>query len=163
MAEIISRNRKGGKTIPRVDLTPMVDLGFLLITFFIVSNSMAKPKAMPIVFPANGEGAKAANSKTLNIVVKENNKLYYYFGNDSTHYHISGFGNQNGIRSTIIQKQMDVAKQFGNKAETLVLIKPTSTSNYKNLVNVLDEMLINNVTRYMVINASKYEERFAGN
>ncbi len=161
MAEIISRNRKGKKAAPRVDLTPMVDLGFLLITFFIVSTSMTKPVAMPINIPANGNDAKAANSKTLNIIISGNNKVYYYNGIDSLHYGVCSFSNDYSLRDVIINKQATVAKRFGDRKETLVLIKPTSASNYKNVVDALDEMLINDVTRYMVINASQFEEAFS--
>lgn len=161
MAEIISRNRKGKKAVPRVDLTPMVDLGFLLITFFVVSTSMTKPVAMPINVPANGNDAKAANSKTLNIIISGNNKVYYYNGIDSLHYGVCSFSNIHSLRDIIINKQATVAKLFGNRKETLVLIKPTSASNYKNVVDALDEMLINDVTKYMIINASKFEEGFS--
>jgi biopolymer transport protein ExbD len=161
MAEIISRNRKGKKVAPRIDLTPMVDLGFLLITFFIVSTSMTKPVAMPINIPAKGNDTKAANCKTLNIIISSENKVYYYNGVDSTHFGVCSFSNDHSLRDVIISKQSAVAKQFGNRKETLVLIKPTSASNYKNVVDALDEMLINDVTRYMVINASKFEEGFS--
>jgi len=161
MAEIISRNRKGKKAAPRVDLTPMVDLGFLLITFFIVSTSMTKPVAMQINIPAKGNDAKAANSKTLNIIISGENKVYYYNGIDSLHYGVCSFSNDHSLRDIVIKKQEAVAKQFGNRKETLILIKPTSSSNYKNVVDALDEMLINDVTRYMVINASKFEEGFS--
>lgn len=160
MAEIMLRNRKSKKAAPRVDLTPMVDLGFLLITFFIVSTSMTKPVAIPINVPANGNDAQAANSKTLNIIISGENKVYYYNGFDSLHYRVCSFSNGHSLRDVIISKQSAVAKQFGNRKETLVLIKPTSTSNYKNIVNALDEMLINDVTRYMVINASQFEQSF---
>lgn len=161
MAEIISRNRKGKKAAPRVDLTPMVDLGFLLITFFIVSTSMTKPVAMPINVPTNGNDAKAANSKTLNIIISGENKVYYYNGIDSLNYGVCSFSNDHSLRDIIIKKQEAVAKQFGNRKETLILIKPTSTSIYKNVVDALDEMLINDVKRYVVINASKFEEGFS--
>ena len=159
MAEIISRNGKGKKATPRVDLTPMVDLGFLLITFFIVTTSMKKPVEMPFKVPANGDG-KAAESKTLNIVISGNNKVYYYNGSDSLNYNVASFGNTNNLRDIILNKQAIVAQRFGNKSEAVILIKPTSTSNYKNVVDALDEMQINKVTRYMVINASKFEEGF---
>lgn len=157
MADMIVRNKKNTHKLLRVDLTPMVDLGFLLITFFIISNSLAKPKAMPINFPADGNTTTAASSKTLNLIICSN-KLNYYFGYDSTRMSSCSFNN-NELRNLIIKKQIDVEKKFGNKNEILILIKPTSSSNYKTLVQVLDEMLINKVTRYMVVNPSKFEEK----
>ena len=57
MAEFISNQSKNNKRIhknPKIDMTPMVDLGFLLITFFIFTTSMAEPKAMNLIVPDDG-------------------------------------------------------------------------------------------------------------
>ena len=85
MAEIISRNKGHKKPMPRVDLTPMVDLGFLLITFFIVTTSMTKPMVLTLNNPADGT-SEAADSKTLTLILVNNDKIVYYNGNDSLHY-----------------------------------------------------------------------------
>ena len=83
MAEIISRKNGSKKTAPYVDLTPMVDLGFLLITFFIVTTAMCKPTAMKFDTPIDGKESHTAESKTLTLVLSNNNKVYYYQGSDS--------------------------------------------------------------------------------
>ncbi len=158
MAEIISRNNK--KVMPRVDLTPMVDLGFLLITFFILTTSMTTQQAMPLIMPADGGHSTASEEKTLNLILKNDNQIVYYNGLDSMHTSVCGFGNENSIRSIIITKQQIMQQKFGNKNELLVLIKPTKESNYKNVVDVLDEMKINAVTRYMIVEPSKFEANF---
>ncbi len=161
MAEIISRKKGSKKAAPRVDLTPMVDLGFLLITFFIVTTSMTEPQAMKYNTPADGLPSETPQSKTLTLVLADNNKVFYYQGNDSLHYNSCGYDVVNGLREVIASMQIKVKKQSGKRSETVVLIKPTAQSNYKNIVTTIDEMLINNVTHYMVINASEYDEALA--
>jgi len=158
MAEIISRKKDSKKAVPRVDLTPMVDLGFLLITFFIVTTSMREPQTMKYNTPADGTPSEISQSKTLTLVLGNNDKIFYYQGNDSLHYYSCGYDATNGLRKVINIMQFKVEKQFGKKSETVVLIKPTIQSNYKNIVTTMDEMLINNVTHYMVVNASNYDE-----
>jgi biopolymer transport protein ExbD len=157
MAEIISRNKGHKKPMPRVDLTPMVDLGFLLITFFIVTTSMTKPVALALNNPADGT-SEAAESKTLTLVLVNNDKIVYYYGNDSLHCNTCNYASTKGLRDVITQKQLLVEKKFGKKSETIILIKPSTQSNYKNIVSTLDEMLICNITRYMILNTTAYEE-----
>ena len=157
MAEIISRNKKGSrKPMPRVDLTPMVDLGFLLITFFIITTSMIQPNAMKYNVPIDGDATTSAESKTLTLVLSNHNKIFYYHGNDSLNVHSTTFINVRGI---IAEKQTQVEKAFGDESETMILIKPTTLSRYKNIVDALDEMIINNVKRYMVVKANNFEEK----
>lgn len=161
MAEIILRKKGSKKAMPRVDLTPMVDLGFLLITFFIITTSMRKPQAMSYNTPANGSPTTIAESKTLNLVLIGQNRIMYYQGNDSLQIQTCNYHPANGLRKIIEAKQIQVEKLFGKKAETLILIKPTTKSTYKNIVETMDEMLINNVKHYMVVNATSYEEQLA--
>lgn len=48
------RKNRTSKMPVRVDLTAMVDLAFLLITFFMLTTSLTKPREMPVVMPADG-------------------------------------------------------------------------------------------------------------
>ena len=160
MAEIISRKKGNIKTIPKVDLTPMVDLGFLLITFFIITTSMTTPNVLDLKNTANGNKNTTAESKTLSLILSNKNLVYYYFGNDSAHYKICNYSSENGLRKIITQHQQLVEKKFGNKAETVILIKPTLFSNYNNIVAVLDEMLICNIKKYLLVDATSFDESF---
>jgi biopolymer transport protein ExbD len=90
MAEIIQEEKAGGKKkakkhAPHIDMTPMVDLMCLLITFFMLTTAFSKAKIMEINLPEklkdqNVEPPKISASRTLNIVLGPNNKLYYYPG-----------------------------------------------------------------------------------
>jgi biopolymer transport protein ExbD len=90
MAEIIQAEKggkkKGHKGSPHIDMTPMVDLMCLLVTFFMLTTSMSKAKVMEINLPekikdpTKQEPPKISASRTLNIILGPNNKIYWYPG-----------------------------------------------------------------------------------
>lgn len=90
MAEIIQEEKqKGGKRKPKkhgthIDMTPMVDLMCLLITFFMLTTAFSKSKIMDLTLPEKlsnpAEAPKIAESRTLNIILGPNNKVYWYPG-----------------------------------------------------------------------------------
>ncbi|MFA6609141.1 MAG: biopolymer transporter ExbD [Candidatus Paceibacterota bacterium] len=168
MAEInasVHNNKRGGirskKLSTRVDLTPMVDLGFLLITFFIFTTTMQDSHAMKLNVPNDRdvkEPSTTAESKTISFILGADNVIYYYNGLNKQGVRQTDYS-PSGLRIIIQQKMEAVKKQFGHSGEIVVLIKPTDASNYQNLVNVLDEMMINNVRKYMMIDPEKDELR----
>lgn len=149
-----SHRKRGGlrskKLSTRVDLTPMVDLGFLLITFFIFTTTLNEPKAMKMVMPTDGTGTEVGKGKVITLIPSGDNKVFYYFG-DRPETMLATDYSAEGLRKIIITKKQQVATQFGDGEQTMVLIKPTDASSYKNLIDILDEMLINKITHYMVL------------
>jgi biopolymer transport protein ExbD len=126
MAELNTADKGGkGKGKPkklstRVDLTPMVDLGFLLITFFMLATSMAKPQTMEIKMPskdkvADEEKNKVKASKAMTILLAKENKVYYYFGTTENgvdpEVYETNFDTQSGIRKTLLTRNKKVMKQ----------------------------------------------------
>jgi len=168
--------KKGKKLSTRIDLTPMVDLGFLLITFFMFTTTLAKPKTMEINMPYKDplmkieDQNKIKNSVALTILLSKNHRIYYYEGigddpNKAPDMQITAFKAKDGIRDEIIKKKklVDGLKQsgaLGPKDEMTVLIKPDTTSTYSDLVNMLDEMNINDVKVYAIIDISDIEQGF---
>ncbi len=189
MAEINTEGKggkhKGSKKIStRVDLTPMVDLAFLLITFFMLTTSMLKPQTMELAMPSKEkttEPPALKKSLAVTIMLGKNNKIFYFFGAKDEKTGVdptietTDFG-PNGIRKVlldrnkpIIAKISDLKKQNKDKLisdDTLkvrigreksakdapmVLIKATDDSSYKNLVDILDEMMICNIGKYAII------------
>ena len=166
MADVIQKEhrqkagvRKSKKTSLRVDLTPMVDLGFLLISFFVFTTTISQPKAMKLVMPDDNDKTHpslAADSKTLNLILGANNKVYAYNGLDING--ISDLGSDcKAMRAAIIQKKNEIRNRYGSDSEMIVLIKPTDKSTYANVVNALDEMLICNVKTYVLMDADAHE------
>lgn len=153
MAEIIPsvKSKRGRKHSLRVDLTPMVDLGFLLITFFVFTTSLTKPNAINLIIPADGPSIQTAESKTLNIILAANNKIRYFIGNEMGNQGCTDFSPL-GVRAVITFMQNSVKKRFGNKDETVILIHPSTESSYMNLVDILDEITITGIKKYVLMN-----------
>ncbi|MCP9750271.1 biopolymer transporter ExbD [Ferruginibacter sp. HRS2-29] len=158
MAEITtnsSSKQKGGvkrmiKKSTRVDLTPMVDLGFLLVTFFVFTTTMAEPKAMKIVMPNDqheGGVDKICETCALTVVLGDNNKILYYEGLDENAVYKQTDYTAEGIRSIIVRKKAAVKKALGQD-RMMLIIKASDGASMKNLVNVIDESAISSVKRY---------------
>ena len=76
--------KKAKKLSTRVDMTPMVDLGFLLITFFVFTATMSSPTALDLNMPKDVNDDKdkteVKQSSTLTIMLGKGNQVYYYEG-----------------------------------------------------------------------------------
>lgn len=166
--------KKAKKLSTRVDMTPMVDLGFLLITFFIFTTTMSSPTTMELYMPKDTdkdeEQNKAKESGALTIMLGKDNHVYYYEGQlkeDASNFMSTNF---KGIRDVIIKKKKDVieahqhdvgcekiwAKNGGDKKSCLdkdlvIVIKPDVDATYKNTVDILDEMAISDIKRYAMV------------
>ena len=175
--------KKAKKLSTRVDMTPMVDLGFLLITFFIFTATMSSPKAMGLNMPKDVDDEKkqteAKESGALTIMLGKGNNVYYYEGQLKVEEGQNNFQQTTfkGIRQVIIDKKKAVMAIHRHDAscpeirekyrknnpsdvnwenacldrDFVVIIKPTADATYKNTVDILDEMAINDVKTYAMI------------
>src|SRR5437870_719231 len=103
---------KGKKMSTRVDFTPMVDLGFLLITFFMLTTSMNKPQTMEINMPDKDEKTVEDQtvikaSQAMTIILGENNRVFYYFGIEDPKVEVTNFSAE-GIRKILLQKTKEL-------------------------------------------------------
>lgn len=173
--------KKAKKLSTHLDMTPMVDLGFLLITFFIFTTTMSSPTTMELFMPKDtdkdDEQNKAKESGALTIMLSKDNHVYYYEGQlkeDASNFLSTNFA---GIRKVIIDKRKAVieahqhdagcekiwAKNNGDKKSCLdkdlvVVIKPGELATYKNTVDILDEMTITNTKRYAMVDLFEAEK-----
>ena len=150
--------KKGKKLSTRIDLTPMVDLGFLLITFFIFTTTMSQPTAFKLNLPKEADKpqdeTKIKNSGALTILLGKNDNIFFYEGildPAGKNFKSSTFKT---IRDEIILKKRTTADK-----DFFVVIKPNDESNYKNVINILDEMAINVVKRYALVDISEGENQ----
>lgn len=153
------------KLSTRVDMTPMVDLGFLLITFFMLTTTLAQPKTMDLVMPADGKSMPVPESKALTILLSDNNRIAYYEGdgsdpNAAASVKYTTYSTKTGIGDVIRKKQQRVAQKYGNEHELIVLIKADEKAKYNNVVDVMDEMLINRVARYAIVDITDNDKSF---
>ena len=147
--------KKAKKLSTTVDMTPMVDLGFLLITFFIFTTTMAQPTARNLYMPKDvdkpEEQNKVKESGAFTIMLGKQDVVYYYEGLDPTQLKTATFKT---IRDEIIRK-----KQSTNPEDLVMIIKPTENATYKNTVDILDEMTINAIKRYAMVDISSTENQ----
>ncbi len=157
---------KGGKVrskkqSTRVDLTAMVDLAFLLITFFMLTTTLAKPQAMDLAMPdkekQDQQQLTIADNRTMTILLGANNRLEWYMGlvdKPLTPPQVDNYG-RNGIRKALVENAKKVIAATGDPSKGLiVLIKPSDQSNYRNFVDILDEMKVSNIDRYAIVEIS---------
>ncbi|KAA8481676.1 outer membrane transport energization protein ExbD [Arcticibacter tournemirensis] len=158
---------KGGKVrskkqSTRVDMTPMVDLMFLLITFFMLTTTLAKPQAMDLAMPDKNdqdpnEQLDVADTRTMTVLLGNKNRIEWYIGlvdDPKTPPTVENYG-KNGIRKAILDKAKEIKGATGK--DMIVLIKPSAKSNYKNLVDILDEIKITNVKQYAIVDITDPE------
>lgn len=173
MAEIEVKGKKGS---PRIDLTPMVDLGFLLITFFMFTTTMAKPKAMEIQMPFKDPNMreedqnKIKDGEALTLLLSKDHRIYYYngMGTDAANppkVEVTYFKDKDGIRDVIMKKKKAVNDLISQGVllagdRPTVLIKPDSTSTTDDLINILDEMTINAIPVYAVVDITPVDQDF---
>lgn len=151
------------KMSTRIDFTPMVDLGFLLITFFMLTTTMSKPKTMEINMPAKPEPGdppppEVKASKVLTLMLSKDDRIIYYKGVDDNSPTVESttFG-ASGVRKIILEHKAAVEAQHG-KDETVIIIKPDEDSRYRNVVDALDEMAINEIQRYALVTITPEEK-----
>jgi biopolymer transport protein ExbD len=145
--------KKAKRLSTTLDMTPMVDLGFLLITFFIFTTTMAQPTAMNLFMPKDVDKPEDQNkvkeSGAFTIMLGKKDVVYYYEGLDPTKIQTATFKT---IRDEIIRK-----KQSTNPEDLVIIIKPTEDATYKNTVDILDEMTISEIKRYAMVDISPVE------
>jgi len=160
---------KGGKVRSKkqnskVDLTAMVDLAFLLITFFMLTTTLSKPQSMSLGLPDKNEDdkknldIKVDENRTVTLLLGADNKLTFYMGLLETP--IGGpkdleYG-KDGVRKELLKRKEEVLAYSTAKGKPdqgmIVIIKPSKKSNYKNVIDILDEMAITGVPTYTIVN-----------
>ena len=143
----------------KIDMTPMVDLGFLLITFFIFTTALSQPRITRLIMPKDGEPADVAASRSLTLLLaKEKVMVYEGRWEDAVSNHTlseSTYHLQDGIGNRIRQKQ----KTMTAREDLVVLIKPMPGALYNNVIAALDEMQINNVKKYAILDVTPEEAK----
>ena len=159
------------KQIIRIDMTPMVDLGFLLITFFVFTTTMSTPKVTDLFMPSDKPitiPPELPNSLALSLLLDDSNKVYYYNGNfneavSSNKIFETNYSTLDDIGKIIRQKQKEIdasGKFTDGKKGLMLLIKPTSGSVYKNVIDALDEAVINDVRKYAIVEPANEETSY---
>ncbi|HYG37690.1 MAG TPA: biopolymer transporter ExbD [Cytophagales bacterium] len=145
------RKIRSKKLSTKIDMTPMVDLAFLLLTFFMLANSLLKPFAMDIVMPEKDDEGKAPKIRPKNILsltLGADNKIYYTNGL-GTDIKVTSYS-ASGIRKILIDN-------IANNPKLYVLIKPTEKARFQNIVDIFDEMEILKIPKYALVDPTPFD------
>lgn len=182
------QKKRAKKGSTRIDMTPMVDLAFLLLTFFILTTTMYKPSTLQLTFPVPPEEDqpkeldKVNNALTL-FLTKADRILYYKdaFKAGETQLSVTNFKD---VRKMLVEMNKstfdrinDLARQFNEKKITeevfdslkneaqkkkealYVIIKPEQEARYRNMIDIVDEMDITGIGKYAVQDTIKPDEQ----
>jgi biopolymer transport protein ExbD len=204
MAEIIQDEggkkkgkRRAKKHSTHIDMTPMVDLACLLLTFFMLTTAFSKPKMMEIVLPEppkEGDPAppEIPGKRALTIILDENGRVFWYAGNANPlkpplpQVYETDFS-KDGIRKVLLNRNKELYKLIDdyNKsviegkieaprdtvekvirkykkedaAGPIVLVKATDKATYGDMVNIVDELTIANVSRYSIVDINGLDKK----
>lgn len=130
------KHKKKRRLGVRIDMTPMVDVAFLLLTFFMLTTTYSRPQAMEINIPPNDTHVEVAASNLMTVRIVADGSIYWNIGTDAPKK-----VEWKDFRDLIIQD---------NKANTrlITLIKVDRKAKYQDMINVIDELNVNNVTRF---------------
>jgi biopolymer transport protein ExbD len=148
------KSKYAQKTV-RVDMTPMVDLGFLLITFFIFTTRLSENKALKLHVPVPDKNnpivVKCTETVTLIPVSGGNVGWVECVDGIELPPVYASLYNEKQVRIKLMEKRKQMKDFFGDPKELFVIIKPDSTCSYQNLIDLIDEMTMNEVTRYTIV------------
>jgi biopolymer transport protein ExbD len=199
MTQAPTGGKKGGKVrskklSTRIDFTPMVDLGFLLITFFMLTTTLSKPQIMRVVMPSKDKPkeqvTEAPADATITVILSRNDRIYYYygFGDEETgalKVEVTDFSDD-GIRKILLEKHAPWIKLIEDERAKLnaqsipldtfnkrlkdkitevnkevlatwVIIKADEHAKFENLVDMVDELRIANITKYAIVDITQKE------
>ncbi len=161
MAEIETNPGKGKRLLKRTsakpDMTPMVDLGFLLITFFMFTTTFSTPNMIKLFMPDKDSGnAPVTIENSITFILGKNDKVYWHQKDikslTSADLIETSYG-FNGVRKEILEKY----NKSNKPTNFTVIIKPSNDANFKNAVDMLDEMEITNMHHYALVDLFQSE------
>ena len=156
MASIQPAAAKSGKTRAtkrsfHPDMTPMVDLAFLLLTFFMLTTTFNKPAVMELAMPTPGPESPVPSKKALTLLLDKDSEVRYFFGLTP--------GPRQLHRTTLAADGLrQVLLKFQQTPGGVVLIKPSNQASYQSLVDVLDEMNITGQRKYALVDLNKADK-----
>jgi biopolymer transport protein ExbD len=158
MAEINSSSGRQGsgkvrrlRASTRIDMTPMVDLAFLLLTFFMLTTELSKKTVLPLTMPTPPENIKdipeIKGERALSVVLGPHDKVHWYMGAEGT----PSVTSMRNIRKVLLEKRTEIKNLY-------VLIKPSEKSRYQNMIDILDEMAITEIQQFSLVKVNDYDK-----
>lgn len=158
MADISITPNSKKKQALRVDLTPMVDLGFLLITFFIFTTAISSQTMVRLVLPADSTDSTNISASGAITIVPMANGMKVINGMDWQHGTEFDPHDFKGVRHFLLQRIKEIRQQYGKEDKLFVVLKPHYSSHFGQLISLFDELKICDIKRYSLSELSTTEE-----
>lgn len=162
MAEVTASDKssegkkRSKKQTTKIDMTPMVDLGFLLITFFMLTTTLSKPVIMKLNMPFDdGPTSVVPESGSLTVILGKADRIYYYQGlsdDPDTRVQTTDFSPE-GIRKLLFNFKEKIGDDF------TIVVKSTENAKYRNMVDLLDEFTITNNKHYGIVTITEKDKQ----
>ncbi|GAA3981403.1 biopolymer transporter ExbD [Hymenobacter antarcticus] len=143
--------RRAKKMSTRIDMTPMVDLAFLLLTFFMLTTTFARPYQMELNMPVKSKvDTPVKESNAMTVLLGKGHQVHYFFGLNTLQgtapaapeLHTTTFA-ATGIRQAVLRRQQ--------QGPLIVLIKSSPDARYQDMVDILDEMNRTHQQKYALV------------
>ena len=178
--------KRAKKSSTKIDMTPMVDLAFLLLTFFMLTTTFSKPKSMEINMPVDPTDPKNQQkvNNAITFLLSDSDAIYYYYGEfkpEETKLETTNFSKDGAHKVLLqyndwakneiekLQKQRDTRQiadstykrlamdAKGDKKALMALVKTDNKASYRNVIDILDELHICYVGKYALVDLSAPE------
>ena len=131
----------------RIDMTPMVDVAFLLLIFFMVTTVFRTPQALEINLPPDDKSeVKVAASKVVTVRVLPDERAYYRRGEDPW-------------ARTSVENLTQVFANYRNNNEIVLLIKIDREAPFNSMVHIIDELDLAGLTRFSLATLTPEERQ----
>jgi biopolymer transport protein ExbD len=138
----------------RIDMTPMVDVAFLLLTFFMLTTVFSKPQTMEINLPPDEKAeVEVAASNLMTVYVTQDGTIYWHMG-DAKDNPLNK-SNFKEIRSVFIER-------IKSNPKLITLIKVDRDAKYINMVDIMDELNLANITRFTLAKMDQKDRELTG-
>jgi biopolymer transport protein ExbD len=143
----LSKRKKKKRIGFALDMTPLVDITFLLLTFFMFTTTMAAPQVMEMSIPPEGDVQIKVNEKELlTIRVRDDGKIFWNMANDDP-------------QSLQLKDMRKIAETENLRPEVenklITVLKVSENASYGELVSILDELNLAEVKIIDVISQKK--------
>ncbi|MCI4668113.1 MAG: biopolymer transporter ExbD [Bacteroidia bacterium] len=136
--------KRKGRSRPRLDMTAMVDVAFLLLTFFVLSASLHAIKSIKMTYPPKCEDC-------MSLQVDEDKMLTLILDKDSKFYHFEGMAENGILKSDFSTKGIrSLLQKHQRKEDPIVVLKATKEAKYGKLIDIIDELIITGHKKYVI-------------
>jgi biopolymer transport protein ExbD len=134
------KKKKKKRAGVRIDMTPMVDVAMLLLTFFMLTTVFNKPQTMELNLPPDDKGVEVPASTLLTVRIEPNMAIYWSMGSEPAALKKIAFKE---LRPLLVERLHSIPK-------LITLVQIDRDAKYNDMVDVMDELNLANITKFSI-------------